>query len=212
MQHTFRQAAFPAAEHVQRIAVGIPDVESHGHILLQGKVQLTLQHLPLHIPGGVVVVVIQTDFANAHNLVVFQPLGHLLKVFFPELGSLVGMKAHHAVDLRILIRKAYDLGAGGHIAGGEDAAVHASFRHARQHILHLALKAFVLQMAVGIKQFHHPTMAPSSTPSPTETRRRLSLPSTAERIMPWLSMPIIMRGFRLVMATIWRPTSSSGLG
>ena len=79
-------------------------------------------------------------------------------------------------------------------------------------IIPVRVELVVNHMAMGIKQFHHPTMAPSSTPSPTDTRRRLLLPSTAERIMPWLSMPIIRRGFRLVMATIWRPTSSSGLG
>ena len=55
-----------------------------------------------------------------------------------------------------------------------------------------------------------PTWLPGFTSLVVVTTLRLSSASTALRIMPWLSMPIILRGAKLATKRMRRPMSSSG--
>ena len=61
-----------------------------------------------------------------------------------------------------------------------------------------------------LSTFSHPTWLPGFTSFVVVTTLRLSSASTAERIMPWLSMPIIWRGAKLATNRMRLPISSSG--
>ena len=56
----------------------------------------------------------------------------------------------------------------------------------------------------------YPTWLPGLTSLVVVTTLRLSSASTAERIIPWLSMPIILRGAKLATKRMRLPMSSSG--
>ena len=142
-------------KQVQHIAVSVPDMESHRHVLLPGKDQLPQQHFLLLFPGRIFIVVIQPDLAHADNLGVLQPPGEIVQLLLPEAVGLLRMHAHHAVDGGVLAGQRRDPAAGIQIASRTDAAVHARRRHAGKHLFHFALKALVFQMAMGIKQIHH---------------------------------------------------------
>ena len=180
-------------------------MESHRHVLLPGKDQLPQQHFLLLFPGRIFIVVIQPDLAHAHDLGVLQPPGEIVQLLLPETVGLLRMHAHHAVDGGVLAGQRRDTAAGIQIASRTDAAVHARRRHAGKHLLHLALKALVLQMAMGIKQIHHIVQrmyAPSSMPGSTvQSLSTLSSASEAHRIMPSLLMPLSLAGFRLLTST-----------
>ena len=55
-----------------------------------------------------------------------------------------------------------------------------------------------------------PTRLPGTTGRSTVMTLRLSSKLTAERIMPWLSMPLMVRGARLATKHTCLPTSCSG--
>lgn len=135
----------------------------------------------------------------------------MLQVSFPEAFGLMGMYAHHGHTSRMFRRKGHPMGGGRHIGANHRHACHAVFRHALQYRVPVLVKLFLVHMAVGIEKRRHPMMAPSSTPSCTETSFKWSSASTAERIMPWLSMPASFAVLRLEISTTCRPTSSSGV-
>ena len=142
-------------KQVQHVAVRVPDMESHRHVLLFGKGHLPQKHFLLLFPGRVFIVVIQPDFAHADDLGVLQPPGEIVQLRLPKAVGLLRMHAHHAVNGGVFAGQRRDTAAGIQIASRTDAAVHARRCHAGKHLFHLALKAFVLQMAMGIKQIHH---------------------------------------------------------
>ena len=205
MQHPGGQLVFAGAKQLQHVAVRVPDMESHRHVLLFGKGHLPQKHFLLLFPGRIFIVVIQPDLAHADNLGVLQPPGEIVQLLLPETVGLLRMHAHHAVNGGVFAGQLHDAAAGIQIASRTDAAVHARRRHAGKHLLHLALKALVLQMAMGIKQIHHIVQrmyAPSSMPGSTvQSLSTLSSASEAHRIMPSLLIPLSLAGFRLLTST-----------
>ncbi len=77
-----------------------------------------------------------------------------------------------------------------------------------------AVKAWPFSSFTGISRERsgdYPTSDPGATFRSTVTTLREPSAFTAERIMPWLSMPFSLRGARLAMKHTCLPTSSSGL-
>ena len=197
-------------EQIQHVLVRIPHMEAHGHVHRTGQLQLLQANLLLHLPGRQVVVVVQADFPQGNHLFLPKPRGQQVKVAVLHGLGLMGMNSHRGIAALMGLGEVRRMAGGGHVRADDGIPGHAPLPHAKERLVPVAIELRLIYMAVGIKQLHHPMMAPSSTPSPTDTRCRLPLSSTAERIMPWLSMPAMGRGFRLVIATTCRPTSSSG--
>lgn len=63
----------------------------------------------------------------------------------------------------------------------------------------------------GLLRWHYPTWLPGFTGRKSDVTLRLPSKFSAERIMPWLSMPIILRGAKLATKSTSLPTKSSGL-
>ena len=210
MDNPAGEQAAVGLEQIQHVLVRVPHMEAHGHIDRMGQLQLLQANLLLHLPGRQVVVVVQADFPQGDHLFFPQPRGQQVKVAILQGLGFMGMNSNRCIAAFVGLCEIRRVAGGGHVRADDGIPGHAPLPHAPERLVPVAIELRLVHMAVGIKQLHHPMMAPSSTPSPTDTRRRLPLSSTAERIMPWLSIPAMERGFRLVMATTWRPTSSSG--
>ena len=94
------------------------------------------------------------------------------------------MDADGGIAARMCRREIRAVPGGRHVRANHGVPGDACFRHAGQDVLPVVVELRLIDMAMRVKQRHHPMIAPSSTPSPTLIRRRLSSSSTAERIMP----------------------------
>lgn len=63
----------------------------------------------------------------------------------------------------------------------------------------------------GLLRWHYPTWLPGFTGRKSDVTLRPPSKFSAERIIPWLSMPIILRGAKLATKSTSLPTKSSGL-
>ena len=166
--------------------------------------------LPLDIPRAVIIVKIQADLPDRPDLSLSIPFGHLFDVLLPETAGFVGMDT--ADGNSAPVRRRISDGAPGriHIRADNSVPGDSVLTHPRKRFFPVRVKGFFIYMAMTVKPFDHPMMAPSSTPSPTLTSLRLPLSSMADRIMPWLSIPASFAVFRLVITATCVPTSVSG--
>ena len=220
MHHTGGQLLTVGPQNIQHIAMSVADMEHNRHAQAARQQQLLFKHLLLNVPGRQVVVIIQPDFSYAYDALFLLPPGQTRLAFIrPEFG-LVGMKTHNAIDIFVLPGQVDDALAGRQVAACQDAAAHPVFRHAGHYLIPILVKAFILQMAMTVKQvdrcegrfFHYRIYAPSSMPASTVTSLSVLSPlSDAHRIMPSLLMPRSLAGFRLLTSTTCLPTISSGV-
>ena len=188
----------------------VPHMEGHSRPQLPGQLHLDPADLPLGFPGAQVIVVVQADLPDGPGLPGPDPSGQPVQVSLPVSLRLMGMNAHGADRVPVALHVFHAGRGGSHVGSDHRVPGHAVLRHPGQYLFPVLVELLLVHMAVAVKQGPHPTIAPSSTPSPTVISRRFPALSSAERIMPWLSMPAIFRGARLVMATICFPIRSSG--
>ena len=173
-----------ALHDVQHVLMRVPDVICHGQRQFPRQFHLRLADRHLRFAWRQVIVVIQPDFANGDDFLFLRPVRQALQIILHEAFRLVRMDADGGIAARMCRCEIRAVPGGRHVRANHGVPGDARFRHAGQDVLPVVVELRLIDMAMRVKQRHHPMIAPSSTPSPTLIRRRLSSSSTAERIMP----------------------------
>ena len=173
-----------ALHDVQHVLMRVPDVICHGQRQFPRQLHLRLADRHLRFAWRQVIVVIQPDFADGDDFLFLRPVRQALQIILHEALRLVRMDADGGIAARMLRCEIRAVPGGRHVRANHGVPGDARFRHAGQDVLPVVVELWLIDMAMRVKQRHHPMIAPSSTPSPTLIRRRLSSSSTAERIMP----------------------------
>jgi hypothetical protein len=186
-----------------------------------GDFHLGGKGLALFLARGVVVVVVEADFADGDDVGVVAEGFE----FFEGVGSgeagFVGMDSGGGID-------AGDVGAAGVVVGEFGGAVHGVGAVADadgedgfdsggvgtlEHRLAVAVVAVAVEVSVGVDEHgaaSYLRRAPSSTSSRKLARTGLPPSRDAARSMPLDSRPRILRGARLATMTTLRPMRDSG--
>lgn len=180
----------------------------------------------LDSPGtSVLIMVIQPDFSDSHHLGMGVQPPQLVEIPVGQRPRLLGMNPHRRIEIGIPLRQRDGRAGGGEAAGRVDHPRHPQGGEAARAARPILVELLRVVMGVRIENtvhivlhteraarrdrpFAYRILLPGATPSTNSTLT--SPPSSAARIIPWLSTPQSTAGLRLATRITERPFRSSG--
>jgi len=202
-----------------RVGIGLPRVHDERQIQFPRQSRLRAKHLPLPLPGRILVMVVKTGLTDADYFSVSgQPFDEL-KVPVFNTARVMRMNTGTREDPIVLLR---DWNAASHVirttaVANRQNLPDSGIPRALQYGVAIRFKTSIIQMSMrvdkhdsGIRPGYF-NRAPFETSSWKPTRTGLSSgPSDAATIMPLDSSPRNFLGWRLATMTTLRPMSASG--
>ena len=152
MHHALRQPITMGAQDIDHIAVRVADMKDDRLVQLIGQIKLTGEHILLNVPGRKIVVIIQSDFAQRHNLLLgCEPVRQNRDIGICEILRVVRMHTDGGIEHGLAFGQLDGLGAGSHIRA-DTHGKHLRLAHARKHILAVGVKPTIVRMGMRVKQ------------------------------------------------------------
>ena len=131
---------------------GVATVDDDGQIELARELQLTDQDLPLHVARRMVVVIIESDFANRHQLRMRRELSELVEMAVPRLRGLVRVNARRGVNPLVSLGNPHGLAQAVGSPGPADGQqiLQPGATRALDHGVAVRVKVGIVEVAVGV--------------------------------------------------------------
>src|SRR5262249_10282414 len=161
-------------------------------IQVSGKLQLLHEDFALDLARREVIVIVEADFSDRHNLVVSRKRAEIVERLRSNLRSLVWVDSDGGIDAGVSVSEFHCITG----ADGRDAC--DSCRGcAVENGIEILGKTRVVEMTVRVDKHLYFRRAPTGTSSRKPARIGLPPSSDAATIMPFDSMPRSLRGCRL---------------
>jgi hypothetical protein len=199
-------------EYAQSIVPGFPRMNHHRFARLTGQFQLAPEDGMLRVARSEIIMIIQADLPQGDHLGMAGQLAERCPGVGAGPARMMGMHAHRRPDRFVAlgqpdgsleIRRPLTCSDGQH-------AIHSLGQRPVDHRFPVRVEFVAIQMAMRIDE-HQVSRAPAGISSWNPASTGLPSPIEAATIIPFDSMPRILRGWRLTTTTTLRPTISSGL-
>ena len=157
-------------------------------------------------------MVVESRLADSHDLRVLCQLRDSVEVIVGQVLKVLGVNSDRRVHVVILLGECNNALCVIKVYGVVHNAANALVGQIAEHAVPVLIEPAVVVVRVSVEDITQHIFAPAGIPSIVSTWSFSSLPSpsTADRIIPWLSTPQSFTGLRFDTKSIFLPTSSSG--
>ena len=137
------------SDDIERVRMGLPFMNNKRFPCFSRNIQLPQKHLLLHRAGRKVIVIIQTDFTDCHDLGVGSPSFELQVVLFPHIFCIMRMHSNGSIYAAVFFHsKAMDRAEESISAPDIDDQRHSRSRGSCDYQIAVPVKSFIIDMGV----------------------------------------------------------------